>query len=705
MFCNYINDKLNLQIKYRGGLTILFKIYWAASSWRGSMFKWDTNMKLNMKLQILTVLAILISMSVLQVTSVIRNTNYHSERELNTISGKSEAFEYMVGRELKQLQEVVDTYNENARLVEALNTNVSSVLAQELDYIYANLSREVGITNLRVTRPDFSTLYNSAGAGMDHSSGDQLLLNQVANSGGTASAFDTNGDGLALAAAGVIQVGGRDLAILEVRKQITDEYMLDLHEGLGVDYSVFLGQELAYSSLSRNNLVSTQMKDANVVDAVLTKGQAFSNRIGGFSNYDIFGSFAPIRNVNGDVIGMVLASESAMAYDEQNKSDILIGIVWQVVIQAVFFFIFYPIIQYKIAPIADMTKAIENAADYDYSTPVSEKHMKHPEEIGMMAKAIHQMQENTKRVIHQILNSAQMVSGSSDDLLQSSEHTLKSLKEAEQFILSIQSMSATQMNIANETATAMDEMANGVNHVAETASSITEDSSEMKKEADTGKVAVADAVQKMNDIQESAKQITDATNQLVAGLDKINIFVNTINDISAQTNLLALNASIEAARAGEHGRGFAVVADEVRKLAEESAQSTKEINSIVAEIKQITKITVDSLDHNLSETEKGIASIHQVDRVFVNILQAINEVAEKIEGLSAVSQQMSAGAEEVSASVIELSKISKDSNENTMTIAERTTKQVEAIENVTESSEKLSSLAHDLRTEVARFKV
>jgi len=85
--------------------------------------------------------------------------------------------------------------------------------------------------------------------------------------------------------------------------------------------------------------------------------------------------------------------------------------------------------------------------------------------------------------------------------------------------------------------------------------------------AERGGEVVANVVSTMQDIQQSSRRIAD--------------IIGVIDAIALQTNILALNAAVGAARAGGQGRGFAVVASEVRTLAKQSADASREIESLI----------------------------------------------------------------------------------------------------------------------------
>jgi methyl-accepting chemotaxis protein len=109
-------------------------------------------------------------------------------------------------------------------------------------------------------------------------------------------------------------------------------------------------------------------------------------------------------------------------------------------------------------------------------------------------------------------------------------------------------------------------------------------------------------VTSINSIGSAFKDVSNKISELGMSVNKINEITALINSIADQTNLLALNAAIEAARAGEAGKGFAVVADEIRKLAEQSKNSSGEIDNLITLI--------------LSETKEVISTTNEVMESF-----------------------------------------------------------------------------------------
>lgn len=148
-----------------------------------------------------------------------------------------------------------------------------------------------------------------------------------------------------------------------------------------------------------------------------------------------------------------------------------------------------------------------------------------------------------------------------------------------------------------------------------------------------------DHLHTLKDINAEVFNSLESTNQVAAKLseavDKIDITLNIISDISSSTNLLALNASIEAARAGAAGKGFAVVATEVGKLANDTQASLEQVETIIAKVQENVSDMTYYVEQN---TEKLKQQNEYFNVVYAGIQDMINILHASIENINAMSE-------------------------------------------------------------------
>lgn len=203
-------------------------------------------------------------------------------------------------------------------------------------------------------------------------------------------------------------------------------------------------------------------------------------------------------------------------------------------------------------------------------------------------------------------------------------------------------------------------------NVEETSSSVEEISSTVAQSSDNAKITDSMARQSNKDAIETSKAVRD----MVSAMEQIAGKIGLIDDIAYQTNLLALNAAIEAGRAGEHGRGFAVVAAEVRKLAERSQVAAREIGTV-------------------AEKSVGIAST--TSTLLDQMIPSIGKTADLVQEISAAAQEQNAGLDHINRAISELAKTSQVT--------------ASASEELTATSEQMSSQALHLQERIQFFKL
>ncbi|QNI04148.1 HAMP domain-containing protein [Halomonas sp. SH5A2] len=189
-----------------------------------------------------------------------------------------------------------------------------------------------------------------------------------------------------------------------------------------------------------------------------------------------------------------------------------------------------------------------------------------------------------------------------------------------------------QASALQETASSMEEMSSIVRQNSESASNADTISSQAAEKAEKGVKEVQHSVELMRELEASSRKVGE--------------IVEVIDSIAFQTNILALNASVEAARAGEHGRGFAVVASEVRNLASRSADSSKKIREMIADISQRIASGAEQAVRSGEGIQDTVEAIRQVSGLMNEISLAVREQESGIQQVGTALTQMDSATQQ-----------------------------------------------------------
>ncbi|MCV0003191.1 methyl-accepting chemotaxis protein [Mobiluncus mulieris] len=151
----------------------------------------------------------------------------------------------------------------------------------------------------------------------------------------------------------------------------------------------------------------------------------------------------------------------------------------------------------------------------------------------------------------------------------------------------------------------------------------------------------------------AAGDLNTAVAELKDAVDKIYNLMEGIRLISGETNMLALNATIEAARSGSAVKGFKVVADQAKDLASQTAETTEEVLTQVADLQKqagesVLKIAelntqMQTLSSGQSEASAALSSqeesLGRSDEGISTVRDVAAEVAAQASDLSALVEE------------------------------------------------------------------
>jgi methyl-accepting chemotaxis protein len=257
----------------------------------------------------------------------------------------------------------------------------------------------------------------------------------------------------------------------------------------------------------------------------------------------------------------------------------------------------------------------------------------------------------TSASILQMASSVEEVAISADKLGDSVDEVSSSIVEITASIKEIGTSIVNLLDASSTTASSIAEMDATIRQVEKNAMETSAITEGVRKDAETGKFAVEEAIAGMQAIRSSSQITAEVIENLSLRANDIGTILSVIDEVAEQTNLLALNAAIIAAQAGEHGKGFAVVADEIRELSERTSSSTREIAAVINGVQEETRRAVDAIslaEASISEGERrsqlsGIALekiVSGVQRASIQVREIARATVEQARGSQSIKEAM-----------------------------------------------------------------
>ncbi|MGD9007079.1 MAG: methyl-accepting chemotaxis protein [Desulfobacteraceae bacterium] len=267
---------------------------------------------------------------------------------------------------------------------------------------------------------------------------------------------------------------------------------------------------------------------------------------------------------------------------------------------------------------------------------------------GAIADSFNTMAEQLSRLVSNVKKSTLEVSSTSRTV---SESTIKLARTNDEHAKRINGMIK-----------AIEQMSLSIQLVSEHASQSAEVSEQAKQNALSGADAVRQTNKAMNAIRERVQEAARAIKRLGESSQEIGNIVQIINDIADRTSILALNASIQAAMAGDAGRGFAVVAEEVQRLAEQSANSTKQIETLVKTIQGEINEAGTRMEDSIQRVVDGTQLANGAHGKLEDIETVSTQLAELVQAISMAAKEQALSSENISTTMKKVGQVSKQAS-------------------------------------------
>lgn len=354
------------------------------------------------------------------------------------------------------------------------------------------------------------------------------------------------------------------------------------------------------------------------------------------------------------------------------------------------------------SPLNRLVKAMQEASDGNLKVELQDKSR---DEIGTVAEKFNEMISNMSNLISKVQNASTRVMECSTEIASTSEKTHKASEETAITIQEVAKGASEQAEEIAEVMSNTNTLAMEINKVGSDMNKISEVIQGTKKLS----IEAADVVKLLNEkameTSSVSEHIVNDINNLNSEMREIKKIVKVIVGIAEQTNLLSLNAAIEAARAGEAGKGFSVVAEEVKKLADQSKDASINISNIITQIQNKTEMTVNAANNSNAIILEQMDAVKKTDAAFETIFKTLENVLGNIQTMSESVIEMVASKDKTLEKMESISAVSEETAATTEEVSANTQEQTAYSEVLTKLASDLNDMSRELGNAISIFKI
>jgi methyl-accepting chemotaxis protein len=236
----------------------------------------------------------------------------------------------------------------------------------------------------------------------------------------------------------------------------------------------------------------------------------------------------------------------------------------------------------------------------------------------------------------------------------------------------LQAAATQQASGARQQASAMHEITTTISELVATSRQIAESAQHVAQIADQTAAAARHGEGTVEKGQDSVSAIRRQVDRVVNHMldlgrksQEIGAVLEIVSELAEQTNILAINATIEASGAGESGKRFAVVADEIRKLADRVANSTKEIRTLIDDVRGAVNTTVMATESSAKAVDAGSRQFAEVAVAFKQIAGLVSTTTDAAREIELSTKQQASAAEQVRVAVSDVAQTTHETEAST----------------------------------------